>query len=77
MEVGVNSFLEIFNLGVVPERDDISVLYVKVQSMLLGEFVKFVLEILPVLDVSVQAENGPFLEVDWLVNKLVKNPGVV
>ena len=77
MEVGVYGLFEVFNLGVIPERNDISVLNVNVQFVLLGKVVEFVLKIFPIFNVSVKAEDGPFLEVDRLVHKLVKDPGVV
>lgn len=36
MEVSVNGLLKILNLGMVSERDDVSIFYIDVQLVLLG-----------------------------------------
>lgn len=77
MEVSVDGFLEVFNLGVVPERDDVTIFHVDVELVLLRQVVKFVLEVFSIFNVSVKAEDGPFLEVDRLVDQLVQDPGVI
>ena len=77
MEVSIYGLFEVFNLGMVPEGDNVTIFHVNVELMLLGEVVKFVLEVLPIFNVSIKAKDGPFLEVDRLVDKLVEDPGVV
>lgn len=77
MEVSIYRFLEVFNMRVVPERYDVTIFHINVQFVLLGEIVKFILKVLSIFNVSIQAKYGPFLEVDRLMYKLVKDPGII
>jgi hypothetical protein len=75
-EVGVNSLLEVFNLGLVVQRDDITVVDENVEAVLLRERVELVLKVLAILDIFLETEDGPLGEVDGLGNNLAQNVGI-
>lgn len=77
LEVRINGILEVFNLGSIMEGNNISVINENIEAILLRERIELVLEVFSVLDVLLEAEYSPLLEVDGLAHNLSKNVGVV
>jgi hypothetical protein len=76
-EVGVDCILEVFNLRSIVERNNITVVNEDIESILLGERVELVLEVFTILDILLEAEDSPLLEVNGLADDLSKNVGVI
>lgn len=77
LEVRIDSILEVFNLGSVVKRNDISVINEDIEAILLRERVKLVLEVLSVFDVLFETEDSPLLEIYGLAHDLSENVGVI
>ena len=79
--VVINGLLEGLDAGLVAELNDVAVVNIDVESALFREFIEAVIEVLSVLNVLLQAEDGPFLEMDRLMYDgtqnlcIVKRPG--
>lgn len=70
LEVGVDGVLEVFDAASVGQGHDVSVVNEDVQVVLLGDRVELVLQVLSVLDISLEAEDSPLAEVNGLVDDL-------
>ena len=59
------------------KRNDITVVDENFETVLLREIIKFILEVLTVLDVFFKTKNCPSLEINWLRDYLSQDVGIV
>jgi hypothetical protein len=77
IEVGIDGILEVLNLRSVVEGNNITVVNKNLEAKRLGQGVELVLEVLSILNIFFEAENGPLLEIYGLANDLSENAGVI
>lgn len=75
--VVINCLFESLDARFVTQFDDVTVINIDVKSSLLRQLVEFVVQELPVMNVLLEAEDGPLSEVDWLVHNSSKDLGVI
>ena len=66
--VVINCLLECFDARLVAQLDDVAIVHVNVKPSFLREFVESIVQVLAMLDVLLEAEDGPLPEVHRLVN---------
>ena len=76
-KVRVYGVLEIFNLRSVVKGHDVTIVNEDIKSVLLRERVELILQVLSVLDVLLETEDCPLLEVDGLAHDLSENVCVI
>lgn len=76
-KVRVYGVLEIFNLRSVVKGHDVTIVNEDIKSVLLRERVELILQVLSVLDVLLETEDCPLLEVDGLAHDLSENVSVI
>ena len=76
-KVRVYGVLEIFNLRSVVKGHDVTIVNEDIKSVLLRERVELILQVLSVLDVLLETEDCPLLEVDGLTHDLSENVSVI
>ena len=65
--VVVDGLLESLDARLVAQLDDVAVVNVDVEVTLLRELIEAIVEVLAVLHILLEAEDGPLLEMDRLV----------
>jgi hypothetical protein len=76
-KVRVDRILEIFDRRSVMKRHNVAIVNENVEAILLGERVEFILKVFTILDILLEAEDGPFLKVNRLTDNLAQNVCVV
>lgn len=59
------------------KRNDITVINENFETVLLREIIKFILEVLTVLNILLKTEYSPSLEIDWLRDDLSQDVSVI
>jgi hypothetical protein len=59
------------------KRNDITVIDENFETVLLREIIKFILEVLTVLNILLKTEYSPSLEIDWLRDNLSQDVSVI
>ena len=54
--------------GLIKHRANICVLHANIKALLMGEIVELVVDVVGVLDVLLQTDDGEALESSWLMN---------
>ena len=75
--VVVNGLLESFDIGLVAQLNDVSVVNVDVEPPLLRELVEAVVQVLAMLHILLEAKDRPLSEVNRLLHNGTEDLGVV
>ena len=75
--VVVDGLLESLDAGLVAQLDDVAIVDVDVEVTLLRELIEAIVEVLAMLHVLLEAEDGPLFEMDRLVYDGAKDLRVV